>query len=89
MAALPQVLGTPLPPRSIGIFDLAENREVIYGAQLVTGKILSPKELALSMGFRSSGTVLLIGNSGSRLSEHVENLFLWKSGGQDESGGRT
>ena len=32
-------------PRSGGIIDLEENREIIYGAQWFTGKILSRKEL--------------------------------------------
>ena len=39
------MLGYPLPSRSTGIRDLAEKREVIYGAQSLTGKILSHKEL--------------------------------------------
>jgi len=36
----------PLPPRCIGIRNLAENLEVIQGAQQLRGKILSRKELA-------------------------------------------
>ncbi|MGC2449751.1 MAG: hypothetical protein WA477_19045, partial [Candidatus Sulfotelmatobacter sp.] len=31
-----------------GIFDLAENSEVIYGAQALTGKILDSKHLPLT-----------------------------------------
>jgi hypothetical protein len=37
--------GIPLPPRSIGIIGLEENREIIYVAQEVAGKILSLKNL--------------------------------------------
>jgi hypothetical protein len=37
---------TPLPPRSNGIFELAENLQVIYGAQRLAGKILSREYLA-------------------------------------------
>ena len=40
-------LGYPPPYRSIGIIGLGENCEVIYGAQSVTGKILSRKGLGL------------------------------------------
>jgi hypothetical protein len=36
---------TPLPPRSVGIFDLAGFRELIYGAQSLRGKILYLKGL--------------------------------------------
>ena len=39
-------LGVPPSPRISGIMHLAENREVIYGAQQLTGKILSRKGLA-------------------------------------------
>ena len=44
----------PPPPGSNGIIELEENREIIYGAQWVTGKILSRKELdpSLRSGFR-------------------------------------
>ena len=38
--------GTPPPWWSIGIIQLAEKLEIIYGAQELTGKILSHKELA-------------------------------------------
>jgi len=38
--------GTPSPLRSIGIIDLAENRNVIYGGQQLRGKILSRKDLS-------------------------------------------
>ena len=38
-------MGYPPPPWSSGIIDLGENREIIYGAQWFTGKILSRKEL--------------------------------------------
>jgi hypothetical protein len=34
-------------PRSIGIIDLAAKRDLIYGLQQLTGKILGTKELAL------------------------------------------
>ena len=37
--------GIPLPLPSIGIIDLGENSEIIYGAQRLTGKILSRKDL--------------------------------------------
>src|SRR5579864_1025002 len=38
--------GVPLfPSRSIGISDIAQNHEVIYGAQQLRGKILSRKDL--------------------------------------------
>ena len=36
----------PLPPRSIGIFELAEKREIIYWNQSLMGKILEIKELS-------------------------------------------
>ena len=38
-------VGTPPPPRSIGIIELAENREKILELQAVAGKILSAKDL--------------------------------------------
>ena len=38
--------GIPPPPRSIGMFNLAENCDLIYGAQQLRGKILSRKDLA-------------------------------------------
>jgi hypothetical protein len=39
-------LPTPPPtPRSIAIIELAGNREIIYGAQSLTGKILISKSL--------------------------------------------
>jgi len=38
--------GYPPSPRIPGIIELGENREIIYGAQQLTGKILSRKELA-------------------------------------------
>jgi hypothetical protein len=37
---------TPSPSRSIGISDIGENLEIIYGAQQLRGKILSRKNLA-------------------------------------------
>ena len=37
--------GVPLPLRSSGIIDLAENLEMIYGAQAFRGKILSRRDL--------------------------------------------
>ena len=37
--------GVPLPSRSIGMMQLAENFKVIYGAQQLKGKILSHKDL--------------------------------------------
>jgi hypothetical protein len=37
--------GTPSPLRSSGITDLAENLEIIYGAQAFMGKILSHRDL--------------------------------------------
>src|SRR6516225_2982274 len=37
--------GIPPPPWPCGIITLAGNREIIYGAQSVTGKILSRREL--------------------------------------------
>jgi hypothetical protein len=40
-----QVAGYPPPPWSSGIIDLAENFEVIYGAQQLRGKILSRRDL--------------------------------------------
>ena len=39
---------TPSPSRSIGIIELGEDLEIIYGAQSLGGKILSPKELGPS-----------------------------------------
>jgi hypothetical protein len=36
---------SPLPLGSIGIIELAENRQMIYGAQSLAGKILMPKNL--------------------------------------------
>jgi hypothetical protein len=43
------LLVTPLPPPpwSIGIIDLEEIRDLIYGLQLLKGKILSRKEFSL------------------------------------------
>ena len=38
--------GIPPPPRISGIIDLEENREIIYGAQQLAGKILIRKELS-------------------------------------------
>lgn len=38
-------LGTPSPLRISGIIDLAGNREIIYGLQLLAGKILSRSDL--------------------------------------------
>ena len=35
----------PLPYQSIGISDITENLEVIYGAQQLRGKILSRRDL--------------------------------------------
>ena len=40
--------GYPSPSRSIGISDIAENLEKIYGAQELRGKILSRKDLDLT-----------------------------------------
>jgi hypothetical protein len=39
--------GTPSPSRSIGIMQLAENLEIVYGAQEFRGKILSRRDLGL------------------------------------------
>jgi len=43
---------TPLPPlpRSIGIINFGEIRELIYGLQSLRGKILSRKELQSEIG---------------------------------------
>ena len=43
----PMLFGWPLPPppRSTGIIELAGNREKIYGAQSLAGKILISKNL--------------------------------------------
>jgi hypothetical protein len=38
-------VGPPPPPRTIGIIELAKNREKILELQWVTGKILSIKDL--------------------------------------------
>ena len=40
------ISGYPPPLPSIGISDLAENRDVIYGGQQLRGKILSRKDLS-------------------------------------------
>jgi hypothetical protein len=40
----------PPPPWSIGIYDLEEIREKIYGLQSLRGKILSPVDLAGGLG---------------------------------------
>src|SRR5690242_2087087 len=40
----------PPPPRSNGMLRLARNWQVIYGAQSVTGKILSRRDLAYARG---------------------------------------
>ena len=40
-------MGYPSPSQSIGIMQLAENLEVIYGAQVLRSKILSRKDLGL------------------------------------------
>jgi hypothetical protein len=39
--------GTLSPSRSIRIFELAGNLEVVYGAQSLRGKILSRRDLVL------------------------------------------
>ena len=43
---LVMVWGIPLPSRSTGMMELEENLEIIYGAQQLTGKILSRNDLA-------------------------------------------
>jgi hypothetical protein len=40
----------PPPPRSLKIYDLAENCQIIYALQSLTGKILSRKDLDLRQG---------------------------------------
>ena len=42
------ISGIPPPPWISGIIHLEENREIIYGAQQLAGKILIRKELSLS-----------------------------------------
>jgi hypothetical protein len=42
-----QIFGVPLPSRSMGMMELAENLQIIYGAQQFRGKILSRKDLGL------------------------------------------
>ncbi len=51
-------VGSP-PPRISGINELGENREIIYGAQQVTGKILDLNELRSAI--LPSRTLLLCG----------------------------
>ena len=46
--------GYPLPPRCIGITDLEEILDLIYGQQSLRGKILSPKGLAAGIRFSKS-----------------------------------
>jgi hypothetical protein len=46
----------PLPLRYIAIIDLAENRDLIHGAQSLAGKILVSKNLAAERWKRSSKT---------------------------------
>jgi hypothetical protein len=50
------LIGTypPPPPRSIGIKNLGDFRDLIYGLQLLRGKILSRKGLGHGFGFRQS-----------------------------------
>jgi hypothetical protein len=47
-------VGTPLPPWSTGISRLEGNCEVIYGAQLLRGKILHSKNLVAHLRKLSS-----------------------------------
>ncbi len=42
---MPLIGGIPPPPRISGISDLAENSQIIYGAQSFTGKIFISKNL--------------------------------------------
>ncbi len=60
----------PPLPRSIGIINLGEIRDLIYGLQSLRGKILSRKELQSEIGSRWSVPVSRMGISRSRLSEH-------------------
>ena len=62
------------PPfwRSIGITDLEEIRDLIYGLQSLRGKILSRKELQPQIGSRYQGQVSSIEISRSRSDEHTD-----------------
>ena len=54
--------GIPPPPRISGMFELAGNREVIYGAQSLAGKILDSKNLTArqSRGRTAFARVILL-----------------------------
>jgi hypothetical protein len=56
------LLITPLPPNgSLGIFDLGQNADLIYGLQSLRGKSLSRQELQVQSAARSDGSVSLSG----------------------------
>jgi len=52
--------GYPSPPWSIGIIELREILDLIYGPQSLRGKILSRKELAAGIGFSKSFAVFFL-----------------------------
>jgi hypothetical protein len=81
-------LDTP-PPRSIGIIDLERKIDLIYGAQQLTGKILSAKEIRLVLlpiarkVCTTSGRAMLIQ---IRKERKVRcHIGLWKRFGTDMS----
>jgi hypothetical protein len=49
-----------LPPWSIGIIELGEILDLIYGLQSLRGKILSRKGLAAGIGFSKSSAVFFL-----------------------------
>jgi hypothetical protein len=52
--------GYPSPPWSIGIADLEEILDLIYGLQSLRGKILSRKELAAEIGFSRNSAIFFL-----------------------------
>ncbi len=75
------VTPTPPPRRSIGIIDLGEFQDLIYGLQSLRGKILSRKELHPGIEISNSAPVSRKGVSQSRLDEHERRFVLCKTRG--------
>src|SRR5579864_4802371 len=65
----------PPSPRSLGIIELAGNCEIIYGAQAVTGKILSRKGLASDADFWPARMIRRLGCGRQGLWSHRNGFF--------------
>jgi len=63
----------PLPPRCIGITDLKEILDLIYGLQSLRGKILSRKGLAAGIGFSRNSAAFFLNRL--RRSRLMKTLF--------------